>query len=216
MGLLAEFEKFIVHFINCIKSFSKFVIMNVNQIVFSLLFLVFGMSLFAQKIERETRIDEENAPKNAVDFVNNLELNKHVKWYKEETSGRVSYESKIKYEDKFYSVEFDTLGNIEDIEVIIKFRDVDQKHKKAIKNEILNEFKKLKWIKVQKQFKGNKADLKHVFFGVVEDVELNYEVEVEVKTKENEWKLYEILINPEGVIQHMREIHLCPTDNLNY
>jgi hypothetical protein len=190
--------------------------MNINQIIFSLFFIVFGMSAYSQKIERETRIDEENAPVKALDFVNELDERKNVKWYSEKTSGRRSYESKFKHKGNFYSVEFDTLGNIEDIEVIFKLIEIDQKHRKAIKNGVLKKFEKLKWIKIQKQFTGTKNELKQVFSGTTENVDLNYEVEVEVKTKEGIWEMYEILIDPSGEIQQMREIQLRPTDNLNY
>lgn len=190
--------------------------MSVNQIIFLLFFLGFGMTVFAQKIERETKINEENAPVKAIEFINDVQNKKHVKWFSEKTSGRRSYESKFKHKGSYYSVEFDTLGKIEDIEVIVKLKNLDQEHKKAIKSGILKEFEKFKWIKIQKQFTGEKKELRKVFLGTTENVELNYEVEVEVKTKLGAWKMYEILINPEGEIQKMREILLRPTDSLNY
>jgi len=190
--------------------------MFVNKTFILIFLLLLKISVFGQKIERETRIDKEKAPSEAVNFINDISSKKHVKWYIEKTSGKVSYESKFKHKGSFYSVEFDTLGYIEDVEVIIKPKKLDENHKSTLRKAIQNDFEKFKWIKIQKQYSGEREALKKLFSGSTEHVELNYEIEIEAKTKDGDWELFELLINLQGEILKRRKIQLRPTDNLNY
>lgn len=190
--------------------------MRRNKVLLLFFLMAIMMNGLAQKTERETRIKEEETPHKAVAFVNEIKNKKHVKWYSEKTSGVASFESKFKHKGKFYSVEFDTLGNVEDVEVIVKLKNIDEGHSSAIKKKLLNEFEKLKYIKIQKQFTGEEKNLIEVFSGSEDHLDLNYEIEAEVKTGTGDWKMLEILIDPTGEIQRKREITIRPTDNLNY
>lgn len=190
--------------------------MSLKKILFTTFFLLFQFTVFSQKIEKESRVSEESIPPKALQFVNELRLNNNVKWYKEKTSGRDSYESKFKFNNSFYSVEFDTLGNVEDVEVIVKRRNLSQQEQSKLKERILVEFEKFKWIKIQRQYFGNEEQLKNLFLKKDNSIEHNFEVEIEAKTSDGSWKMYELLINTDGEIVKKREIQLRPTENLNY
>ena len=188
-----------------------------NKKVFYLI-LIFFIQCFAfgQKIEEESRVSEDVVPEKALGFILELELNDNIKWYKEITSGRDSYECKFKVNNKYYSVEFDTLGVIEDVEVLERKRSLNQQQLKPLKNGILKEFEKFKWVKIQRQYKGTNSELKKLITDSNDSITYNFEVEIEAKSSENGWKMYELLLRPSGEILMKREIQLRPTDNLNY
>ena len=83
-------------------------------------------ALFAQdKIERELRVEEKVVPKEARDwFYDAFETTKRPKWYQEIFESGYSYEAKFKLKGKFYSVEFDSLGLIQDVEIEIDYNEL--------------------------------------------------------------------------------------------
>lgn len=190
--------------------------MNVKKIRLVILFLLFQFTVFSQKIEKESRVSEGSVPPKALQFVNELNLSKSIKWYKENTSGKDSYESKFKFNNSFYSVEFDTLGNVEDIEVIVKKRNLSEQERSKLEEGVLVEFEKFKWIKIQRQYIGNESRLKDLFHKKENSLDYNFEVEIEAKSSDGQWKMYELLIKSDGEILKKREVQLRPTDNLNY
>ncbi|PHR44202.1 MAG: hypothetical protein COA32_15255 [Fluviicola sp.] len=190
--------------------------MSSKKVFFLILIFFFQFSSFAQKIEEESRVSEDVVPEKALTFVSELGLKNKTKWYKERTSGRDSYECKFKANSKFYSVEFDTLGVIEDIEVLVKKRKLTQEELRSLESGILKEFEKFKWVKIQRQFKGTNSELNKLITDTNETIPHNFEVELEGKSSEDGWKMYELLLSPNGEILMKREIQLRPTDNLNY
>lgn len=190
--------------------------MTIRKGLYVILFLLFQFSAFTQKIEKESRVSEEFIPGKALEFINDLNLNDKVKWFKEKTTGRDSYESKFKEGGAFYSVEFDTLGNVEDVEVIQKKRNLSQQERTVLKEGMLKEFEKFKWVKIQRQYVGDEYKLKRIITEKEELIQPNFEVEIEAMTSEGGWKMYEILLSSDGEILMKREVQLRPTDNLNY
>ncbi|MDX1651581.1 MAG: hypothetical protein R3277_03750 [Brumimicrobium sp.] len=188
------------------------------QLLLLLVLTVFFFNdyLVAQKEEQEMSISREEVPKNALDFIEDQGLKGKVKWYRETTSGKDSYESKFKREGKYYSVEFDTLGKIEDIEIAVRLRDLPKETRTIIKNSLSTEFKKFKWLKIQEQYTGTLEEMEKLFTRETAKLTLLYEVEVEGKLKDGGWEMFELLISPKGEIIAKRKITLRPTDNLNY
>lgn len=177
-------------------------------------------SLYGQskeKIELEIHVSSSEVPDKALKFIENQNFNNRVKWYYEITSGRKSYEAKFNFKGDFHSVEFDTLGNIEDIEVISKFKNLDKNIQKSLDKNLLNIFKKYKIIKLQRQYIGNQHELETFFKkSNIQSLKLNFEIELEGKNEKSSWNIYEILTNSTGEIIQYREISMRPTDNLNY
>lgn len=190
--------------------------MTLRNGLYVILFLFFQFTAFTQKIEKESRVSVELIPAKAVKFISDLDLNDKVKWYKEKTTGRDSYESKFKLRGFYYSVEFDTLGNIEDVEILQKKRNLSLEEREVLKAGILKEFEKFKWVKIQRQYIGKEHELKKIITQNEELVPPNFEVEVEVLTSDGSWEMYEILLDNKGEVLMKREVQLRPTDNLNY
>ena len=81
-------------------------------------FLVLSTSSFGQKkFEKESRISKSDLPSFAVDFAALFTDGQRIKWYLEEGLDRNSIEAKYKRDGRHYSVEFDTLGTMEDVEI---------------------------------------------------------------------------------------------------
>lgn len=121
-----------------------------------LLFLILSVGFigFSQtKQEREFRIEKSELPEAVISFIANLPDNsKRLRFYKEVDGKKQSFEVKFRIKKTYYSAEFDTNGKIEDIEVLTKTRQIDPAILNTIETYFENNFKKTKFLKVQKQF----------------------------------------------------------------
>jgi len=112
---------------------------------FTILIYCFAVSLCVSqtKNEREERITIAKLPEKAKTTLSKLpNAIKRLKFYKETDGDHRSYEAKFKYEKKYYSIEFDTLGIIEDIEVVLKQHQFTNGVKTEIFSYFENSFKK--------------------------------------------------------------------------
>ena len=80
-----------------------------------LFFVSFSLYCTAQKsfkYEKEERIEKSVFPKNAIDFLEHTLPKKvrKVKYYKEQDSVKISYETKLKFKKQKYSIEFSEKG----------------------------------------------------------------------------------------------------------
>jgi hypothetical protein len=139
-----------------------------------------------------------------------------AKWYRESNLEEVSFEAKFKYNNYYHSVEFDSLGNVEDIEIAIAYNSLEKDIKSNIDTYFNSNYLKHKIIKVQKQYSGSIETLKEAAVkGVEDEVVVKYEIEFYGKT-DNTKELWEGLFNQSGQFLHKRKIVLRPTDNLNF
>src|SRR5690606_41633459 len=87
----------------------------IKYVIVTITILMFGNysnNLFAQqKYEKESRLNRNNVPAIAFNFIDSLNLKNRVKWYLEESLENKSVEAKFKKSGKKHSVEFDILGN---------------------------------------------------------------------------------------------------------
>ena len=187
-----------------------------------LLFLLSVMALASPlsaqfKYEREYVVKERKVPQLAKDFVNSLPLHNKVKWYREEDLDGVSYEGKTWHDDHYFSIEFDSVGVLEDIEEIIEWEEIPTHTALDIKNIISSDLAPYVIEKIQIQYTGELEELFKIFSGQVSNAVLGiaYEVEVRGKTSED-FKLKEYLISQNGEL--IREAEIIPrnTDNLEY
>ena len=117
-----------------------------------------------QKFEREFRVSEEEVPPKALEaFQNSLFTNK-IKWYKEISNEGISFEAKTKKQKTRFSIEFDSLGILQDIEVKTPFADIPDEGRKAIKIHLSDEFEKWKIVKTQFQLTGIGNEMVAQFF----------------------------------------------------
>jgi hypothetical protein len=187
-------------------------------ILITIIFLLSLTSLHAQtKFEREFRIDEEAVPEKAVAFIDSCFGDHKIKWIKEESQDGKSFEAKTKYHKFCYSIEFDTLGNIQDIEKTVKFKTLQPEVIRHISNSLDSLFVKYKITKTQIQWKG----AHDVLLELVQTgksggkYELAFEIVLKGK-KEGLSKFYEILLDSRGKV--LRQLVIVPrnTDNLEF
>lgn len=183
-----------------------------------LLLLLLPVTLWAQdnKIEQEKRVKPREVPKQAREWLRDaFETTRKVRWYREKTSGSKSFEAKFDYQSAFYSVEFDTLGQIEDIEVDRAWEDLPLRHRNLIQQQ-LDQWEKVKVRRIQEQWTGEPDDLEDAIDEAEwEDITTRYEIELLAKI-EGEKALWEVLFSTEGEVLLRRKVILRADDNLNF
>jgi hypothetical protein len=191
--------------------------MNRGAFIFSL-FLFWTTALFSQeKVEIERRIEMAEVPEAAIEwFEDAYEDARRVRWYLEEGSGGPGYEAKLRWKGGRHSVEFDSTGRIEDIEIIISMRDIPSPTRKKLTQYFENQYDRYRIHKVQRQWIGESDDLEDfIDEDEYDEVENRYEIEFYGKTGSRK-NLWEALFDAGGDLIRVREIKLRPTDNLNF
>ena len=175
-------------------------------IIFTFLFSI-ATGYSQQKYEKEYRIKESEVPSEAINFIEKSFPDKKVKWYGEENLTGQSIEAKVKKDGNLFSVKFDTMGAIQDVEMLVKFKELDNTIKDQIENELEDAFTKYKIQKVQIQWIGaidvlesliseRKAEGEHV---------TNYEIVVRGK-EGRQTDYYEFLFNEKGELKERLNI----------
>ena len=142
----------------CISSCTDF-LFNMQRILSGkahiLLVLVFLLSTspnaFGQKVERESRIDAQDVPQPALDYIEVTTL-ESANWYRETGLESISFEAKFKHKKRWFSVEFSQAGELEDIEIELKLQEIRKDQKERILKYFESEFEKFKVQKVQIQY----------------------------------------------------------------
>jgi hypothetical protein len=169
------------------------------------------------KYERESNIKEAKAPIAARELVNALPLLNRIKWFKEENLEGISYEAKTWHDDHYFSIEFDSLGVLEDIEEIIEWEEIPVNIAEKIHSTMANELSNFHIDKIQVQYTGALADLSKIFTEktINSSVQLAYEIEVRGKLSDK-YTLMEYLFAQNGDLIRRAEIIPRNTDNLEY
>jgi len=179
-----------------------------------LLFLTFLLLLVSQLIlgqtknEVEQRFKRGELPKITQNIVDILPDNcKRIKFYKETDGDKKSFEIKFKYKKQYYSIEFSEDGQLEDIEVVIKFKDIKAYTKKQIGNYFKQSYTKHKFIKIQRQYIYNyEIDASQFVINVLSKntkTTTNFEIIAEVKSKKQR-HLEEFIFNNDGLFLNSR------------
>lgn len=179
-----------------------------------LLLLILSLStsrLYAQKkMEREYGIKASAAPERARAFVHKTYMRTKVKWYREESLNGFTIEAKLKWEGKKHSIEFDTLGKLQDIEITVQYQMLNDVIKREVDNYLSNTFQTYKINKTQLQLTGNESALQAAILNKTNNssmVHEKYELVVEGKRKGDKIKtFYEILIDEHGKVVHQLKI----------
>lgn len=186
------------------------------------LFFLFSMVplclLGQEKYERESRILEEEVPLPAQEFIHALAGKNGVKWYWEEGLNTFSIEAKFKINEDRYSVEFDTLGKLEDVELLLRSEEVipaDLYDK--IREELGLLFSRYRIRKSQIQYTGESEHLLALIGGDTSPGSYTTKFEFVVKGRtEQGVDLYELLFNKEGQLLQLNKIVLKNAHNLEY
>lgn len=182
------------------------------------LFFYIASCAFGQtKFEKESRLKTHQVPPKAMLFVDSLAFQQKVKWYYEQNLQGNSIEAKFRFESKIYSVEFDTVGNLQDIEIGIGWQDMPAATIENICTALHAKYASFTINKIQVQYKGKPSVLLSLLKKgqTNEPYTTNYELIVKGRMG-REVKLYEITFNQRGILTDTAEIIFRNTDNLEY
>jgi hypothetical protein len=159
------------------------------------------------KVEREYKIKPAEVPSPALDFIKESFSKEKVNWYLEQNAGSKSIEAKIRKDKTLYSAEFDTLGNIQDVEVLVSIKEIPERLWNIIERSIGEQFSRFKVQKAQKQWIGKEADLQRLIRGEIpkDKHSTNYEIVI-IGRKDKHSYEYELLFNEEGVLIREQKI----------
>ncbi|MBW8242261.1 hypothetical protein K1F50_05575 [Muricauda oceani] len=175
--------------------------MKYNQTLL-LVFAIVQLGAAQDKYEQESRIDKEEFPSRSFSLIEDYLKNaRRVRFYKETDSTKLSYEAKFKKDRLRYSVEFDKNGALEDVEFIIKERDIPNDTWNAIVSHLKKNHAKYRIKKIQQQHpvKNGQSEEKtlHNAFQNLILPEVNYELVFSAKEK-RDYQEYEALFDSEG------------------
>ncbi|WP_420570712.1 hypothetical protein [Kordia sp.] len=189
-----------------------------------LLFVCFSFCCTAQnsfKHEKEERIEKKLFPKNALELLNKTlpQKVKRIKYYKEQDSTKISYETKLKYKGRKYSIEFSKNGVLEDVEITIKQKHIPPKTLEMIKKYMYNSYASFRFKKIQRQYKNNaRIDAENTInnaFSNDKNSPFSYEIIAEVKTKKKRYFI-EITFTKDGDFELKRTIIQSSYDHILY
>jgi hypothetical protein len=169
-------------------------------ILFFLFIFSLANNIVAQvKFEKESRIKSVDVPTRALNYIDTLDIDDKVIWYLEEGVNDKSVEAKFVHNKLKYSIEFDTLGNLQDIEVEIEWNIIEAAIKDAILAQLNQDCSKFKISKIQKQYTGNEKETLSIFGNKQNGGALEVKYEVMVKChQESDVNLYEYLFDNQG------------------
>jgi len=186
---------------------------------FLLCFIFFStLGLCGQtKFEREYRLNSVQVPAESQAYLASLGATKKIKWYKEISQSGISIEGKTKINNACYSVEFDTTGVLEDVEIKIGWKNVEEPTQQSILQYLDSQFDKHSFQKIQRQFTGDSEKIKRRLTTqeLIDGITISYEIIVKGK-KNRRVKLYEFLFSERGEFIASLPIELRNTDNLEY
>lgn len=182
-------------------------------------FLFWNITGAQVKYEKEYRIDAEEVPATALQFIAALDFPSKVKWYKEEGFQKTSIEAKTKDQLSRFSIEFSSSGLLEDIEIKCKWEQLPVQVRTSIAQYFSSNFQKHKIRKIQVQYQGQADALKAIRTNrpksSTQQMEVRYELVVKVKRKDT-YQLLELLFDDRGNYLQEWIIILKNTDNLEY
>ena len=125
----------------------------------------------------------------------------------EQSASGKSIEAKFRKEGTLYSAEFDTLGNIQDIEVIVDIKDIPEALRQIIERSLGEQFSRFKVQKAQEQWIGKAADLQLLIKGEKPKAKhkINYEIVITGR-KDKHSDEYELLFSEDGVLIRQQKI----------
>ncbi|CAG5080663.1 hypothetical protein [Parvicella tangerina] len=181
--------------------------------------IVTCLSTLAQnKFEKEYKISAEKVPVKALGFTKQLiSSTDAIKWYREESQDGTTLEAKLDRKGLLLSVEFDTTGQLIDLEILVDHKDLPD----SISNEILHEldssFQKYKIVKIQLQYSGLESDVLEVIKGSSDETAITVKYEVVVRAKaDKSWQWYETTHDRNGTMIEKLIIVRNNTDHLEY
>ncbi|WP_020404571.1 hypothetical protein [Gracilimonas tropica] len=193
------------------------------QILFLLPILTFTPdgSLFAQntKDEVEKSISRDAMPANALSQINQFwNEEKKADFYRQSNGEMISYEAKLDWNGYRYSIEFDAIGSLINVEQLIDIQELPEALRNTITEEIDKQYTRFKFTRIQRQFSASEEDendeiLENVLEEDFDDLKIRYEIEVDAQNKK-ELGSFELLFDENGNLIQKRKIVRRSLDNI--
>ncbi|HCX75828.1 MAG TPA: hypothetical protein DHU93_11000 [Algoriphagus sp.] len=189
---------------------------NVRKLILVFVCLIPVLGFSQEKIEREKRVDEKEVPKAAIEWLYDaFEEIKKPKWYQEFFESGYSFEAKFFKDGRYFSVEFDSLGIIQDVEIEMPLDEILPEVQKTLTAYWEETYSDFKLIKIQRQYSGDPDDLEDFFDeNEVENILERYEIEYIGKEKDGVEQIWEATFDAQGKFISKRVVVVRIMDNL--
>lgn len=172
------------------------------------------------KNERESKISKTEFPIAALQTLSVIpDKAKRIKYYQETDGDKLSFESKFKFQNLWYSVEFNDDGILEDIEVRVRKHQLPKQIKDQIHTYLNNNCDKFDIVKIQEQYvqNGLSPDMSFLKSTISnrKTTDSNYELIVAIKNNK-EWTLKEMTFDKQGVFLNSRALQADSYEYIMY
>ena len=181
--------------------------------IFSMVGSVWGQT----KYEKEVRIKEESVPENALEFIQGLNFDRKIRWYKEFGLETTTIEAKTKFNGKRYSIEFSKDGELEDVEVGMKWNELSNEVRSKIDDYLVSKYKKYSVDKLQIQYTGDPETVANFVRSGSNASEVTIKYELVLHTRvDKKYTVFEYLFSAEGDFLQSAEVIQKNSDNIEY
>ncbi len=190
-----------------------------SPIVLTLLLVCLCSSILSAQVkyERESRIHPRDVPADALRFVDESAPPGRVRWFVEEGLDRKSIEAKFRLDGARCSVEFDTLGRVEDVEVETDWESLIIPVRDSITAQLGRDCLKHRVNKIQVQYSGTDAALLERLRTGVASTELTVHYEIMVRCKQpQKVELFEYLFSGTGMLVSASRVVFKNSSHLEY
>jgi hypothetical protein len=182
-----------------------------------IIFFLSSISVLGQdKLEQEVRVKAQQVPLEARKWLKDaFESVRKPKWYKEFSELDYSFEAKFKLKGRFHSVEFDSLGNVLDVEIEIEWESLSEEVKANLTLYFEETLRRFKLEKIQIQYSGLPGDLEDFFDEEETDgVLIQFEIEYQAEDQSEVIRIWEGTFSSDGKFLTHRRIIVRELFNL--
>jgi len=184
-----------------------------------IIFFLSSISVLGQdKLEQEVRVKAQQVPLEARKWLKDaFESVRKPKWYKEFSELDYSFEAKFKLKGRFHSVEFDSLGNVLDVEIEIEWESLSEEVKANLTLYFEETLRRFKLEKIQIQYSGLPGDLEDFFDEEeTEGVLIQFEIEYQAEDQSEVIRIWEGTFSSDGKFLTHRRIIVRELFNLSF
>lgn len=168
------------------------------------------------KFEFERRMDPTAVPSSSLAFVEQLQPDRKVRWFREISEQDTTVEAKTKYRGQWLSVEFHRWGALEDAETNVPYPSLPEMVRDSICEQLFRQTERFRIDKTQIQYSGPEtAVVEALTNDAPERVTVRYELVVKAETEKG-FELLEFLFDERGTQLKRSTIKFQNTDHLDY
>jgi len=175
----------------------------------------------SEKNEVEDSIERNEMPGKAIETLSEFwpDLN-DISYFRQTDGETVTYEAKLEWQGKSYSIEFTTSGSIIDVEQLVEMEEIAPRARRGIDQYLQQQFEKVRVTRLQRQFIADDEDgiddidfIDDILEEDKEDYIIRYELEVEGRSG-SRIGAFELLFDRNGDIMQRRKIVRRSLDNI--